>query len=74
MVCKDCVLEIVGPRPPVIQLSTDIRGSGSGSKGGSRVIIASDPRYPTNNIILHYKLPSQKNTMSVQKERAPEPP
>ena len=27
MVCKNCVLEIVGPRPPLIQLSTDIRGS-----------------------------------------------
>ena len=34
VVCKDCVLEIVGPRPPVIQLSTDIRGSWI--KGGSR--------------------------------------
>ena len=27
LVCTDCVLEIVGPRPPLIQLSTDIRGS-----------------------------------------------
>ena len=43
------IAQIVGPRPPLIQMSTNIRGANLEQRGGSRVIIPFAPQCRNNN-------------------------